>query len=417
MKTTSTKQNYTFRPPRVKAETRFEVMAQIARFPKRFQSDMADFAAEGREAADLILGYPAFAFALATRFGDEGDSETILEMLKAGERSKQLADLYGLPRWLRKLPPEAFVCLFPQGLSRSDDFNRQMMGIVPTETNIAPHWFFWVMHVWCLTSEDFTLWLAKQPIFGRFYKGDFQAQKLPCPDLLAPLMLYAWYCAQGLTEAMDVKWTKNIKFHNALQGAGDWINQCNMPNLYGLHHYYQKEMENKSVRQRQKPWIDKSVFEGYSFEPLTDYDALRDEGSVMEHCVLDYARFIERDLCCVFSIKDKKKPVATLELARSKADGYKAEIVQIQGRNNAKPALDVIEQCHSWLRFNQRRNKVKVCPLPDYENRKQAFHIDLEAYWYGQKNIKRHVQERWQKVSFLEEALMRLHTMTKTKKS
>ncbi len=357
--------------------------------------------------ADLLMGYPAFAFALATEYGRKGDADEVMSLLQAGESSKKLADLYGLPRWLRKLPPEAFLRHIPI-FNTSDAFHCRLANFVPSNPKIATQWFLWVMKALEVEGEEFALWLAAQALFKK-------QESLPTHGLLAPLILFYWYSTKGAdtlgAAGLRRKWTPKMSLSNALESAGSWLATINQPYFQDLQELERKKeglTREEEVRRNWGPWIKGAGFMGYQFVALMNARALAKEGQAMHHCVATYAGLVADGVCCIYSVRDKyKNRVATLELRHRSASPGEAEIIQIQGRSNTKPSAEIMMACTGWL---ERYGDVELPPPPhSLGGVGQHRTSHWEAYWEDKPVAWRSVNQwHWDNPAFLENTLTRL---------
>src|SRR5262245_43167053 len=115
--------------------------------------------------ADLAIVFPGAMYALATRRGPQESREAAMALIEEGAALKSVARTLELPLWLRRLPPEAFQKAIAP-VPASESFTRRVATRLPAQPNQSALWLDAVAFGNKACHEDFSLWLADQPIFS-----------------------------------------------------------------------------------------------------------------------------------------------------------------------------------------------------------------------------------------------------------
>src|SRR5262249_4798795 len=107
----------------------------LARYPAR-QSNIRALADRDRRLAELAVTFPGLLFALATR---EDDGTFAIGLAIRGAPLKYVATAAGVPLWLRRLPPEAFVAPLDR-LPNDERFRLRIANWFPRSPKIAASW-------------------------------------------------------------------------------------------------------------------------------------------------------------------------------------------------------------------------------------------------------------------------------------
>src|SRR5262245_63869628 len=88
-----------------------------------------DFSNRASEIEDLAESFPALLFALSTGYGSTARRDRSLALVCSGAPLRQAADALGLPWWLRKLPPQAFVEPLPS-FPAGEDYGLRISSLI-----------------------------------------------------------------------------------------------------------------------------------------------------------------------------------------------------------------------------------------------------------------------------------------------
>ena len=111
--------------------------------------------------ADLAVSFPLLFFMLASDSGSFGRRMQAARLAELGAPLADVADAYGLPLSLRRIPPEACSLRLPWvGWSR--DAGPQLANHIPDATEKIASWLPPVFHAARLCDEHFAIWIARQ---------------------------------------------------------------------------------------------------------------------------------------------------------------------------------------------------------------------------------------------------------------
>ncbi|MGH1351683.1 MAG: PcfJ domain-containing protein [Methyloligellaceae bacterium] len=316
--------------------------AQIKRFPEKHRSCIRRLVRQHDYTTDLLNSFPALAFALATDYGAEEDRNAALRLIKNGQPLRFISEAFGLPYWLRKVPPEAFqnkLAVFPM----DPEFNRKIAGALPLQWNAMANWLEYVPKACAYANEEFAIWLSKQKIFKEEYSIALQ---------IYTAAAYAWFSQRPETFAgglIEKAWSKSATYETVMQHVSLWLNNMKVKLCFGSGGISDS-------------WLSPGQVGGYSFVPLLTADALKDEGQRMDHCVADYTLSVAHNGCRIFSVRRGGKHIATLEIQNHVEHPGIPAIEQLYGHSNAEVPQAVWQATFAWLA------KQEEYKLPSYNN-------------------------------------------------
>ena len=82
-------------------------------------------------------------------------------MVYDGVPLREVADVLGLPWWLRKLPPRAFAAPLPK-FPLDQDFTFRISNLIPRDEHFLPIWLTHVGHACEASGPAYALWVARQ---------------------------------------------------------------------------------------------------------------------------------------------------------------------------------------------------------------------------------------------------------------
>ena len=319
-----------------------DVTAEIKRFRRRFRRRIRNVAKVHDRLADLVVSFPAAAFALATDFGQHKARRRAVELVKDGQSLRLVAKALGVPLWMRKLPPEAFRAPFAE-LPDSERFKQGVGAHIPRDVTLCADWLYGVLEAWQSCDEDFALWFARQPVFG-------EALFQPYPVL--PLALYAWFSMHpecACSALIESRWSTRMRFDTAIAEAGNWWENVKQQLFIG----------GQGV---QDSWLSEGKAAGYRFVPLMTQHELEAEAKAMNNCVCDYAEALARGRCRLFGVRRAGRHVATLEIQAHPHHPGIPQVVQLYGPGNDDAPTRVWKAAFAWLSKQAEYN------VPDVSN-------------------------------------------------
>jgi hypothetical protein len=332
------------------------IVRSLARYPVR-QTSIFALSGRNRRLAELAVTFPGLLFALATR---NGDGAFAIELAIAGAPLKRVATAAGVPLWLRKLPPEAFVAPLA-GLPDSERFRLRIANHLPRSPKSAASWLFAVRMAAEWADDDLAVWIARE--ISRECRG-VTAERLQL------LSLYGWFSRRPHTIGYRFTrkpWDAEMGYHQALEEAEAWRKTAVL-NL---------ELAGRDL----DPWLTPDIVMGCEFVPLLTADALAEEAKIMRNCVQNFGYRLASNRQRLWSIRCGGERVATLSIACRPIP----EILQLKGPANAEAAKEIWVAALRWI--NQH-------DLMAIEQESRSARLDRQAwitlwrpYWLDKQRI------------------------------
>jgi hypothetical protein len=95
------------------------------------------------------------------------------------------------------------------------------------------------------------------------------------------------------------------------------------------------------------PWCPGGSFDGYEILPIRSNKELYLEGKSMKHCVRSYEESIRAGRSYIYSIRENRQRVATIELERDA--NFVVRLGQIKGPCNGRPSADIRRAVNRWF--------------------------------------------------------------------
>lgn len=279
--------------------------------------------------ADLVHVFPAILHAIATRRFTATQRRRALKLIEDGAQLRDVARALGLPLWMRRLPPEAFVHPV-QKLPTSEIFQRRIVNHLPSNRDESAFWLASVGFAADACDEYFAIWLASQQVFAE--PGDAQR-------LFSVLAAFAWFSGQEATKAHSlivVPWRPEMAFDTAACSAKSWLNRMRLT----------MQLRESAITDT---WLTEGEANGLTFAPLIEQSEILAEAHAMQNCADQYADRIARDKCRLFSIRRKGNRIATMEISAHHRETGFLTINQLKGRHNMPAPLEVWLAAHAWM--------------------------------------------------------------------
>lgn len=302
----------------------------IARFRRTYRRRLRRLARQGDQLADLIVAFPAVAFAIVTEHATIAQRRSAIDLIKVGQPLKAVAKAIGVPFWMRKLPPEALGRAFPNPIPGDEAFGGQIVGLVPKTVGDQAGWLFGVLEAHRLAGAELAHWLARHP--------RLTPSNAP-PAAVQYLALLAWYSSNPQTYAarfLPGKWSDRVSPGRAGQHARDWQSRLETELALGPNGLTD-------------PWLAGGRAGGYRFVPIASLTELAAEADAMDTCVRDYAHALATGRCRLFGVRRGALRVATLEVRPHELHDGIPQIVQLRGRNNEDVPVQVWRAAFTWL--------------------------------------------------------------------
>jgi hypothetical protein len=300
---------------------------RLGRFSVKHRAAIRALSAKHPALADLALSFPALLFALAVPRAGFSPGR-VIEQVVDGCGLSDLAKLAGLPKWLRKLPPEAFAK--PIGMVLGGElFVRRIGNHIPRSPKLVANWLEAVSDATMWGHEAFAVWVA------RIIHKERKVLKLERRQRLA---LWAWYSLARDTEGfrlIETPWTPTIGLEQAVAASRLWLETIE------LH-------ANIGQAPIADMWLQSSYVDGYEFVALRTAREIAEEAVAMRNCLRTYGESIALDRARIWSIRKAGTRVACIELGISRGDELPS-ILQIKLSDNKKAPRDIALVARQWL--------------------------------------------------------------------
>jgi hypothetical protein len=314
-----------------RAAARYDLLERLLRrYHPHARGAVRALALRHARIADLAASFPALLFALAVPRAGFDPARALARVID-GCALAEAAAAAGVPRWLRKLPPEAFVGPIMK-LPDSELFRRQIANHLPRSRKLAPAWLRSVADTADLADEKAAVWIARELI--REPRG-------LNPARLRLIGLWSWFSVQPGTLAhglIDRPWTPNMRIGSALAAADDWRT------IITLH-------LNLGRQPITEMWLQAGRVADYEFFPLCSISAIAEEASAMRNCLRTYGSELAHNRSRLWSVKRDGKRVATLNVACRFHDPL-PNIVELKGPANTAVSGELWWAARQWLHLH-----------------------------------------------------------------
>lgn len=302
---------------------------QLRRYHRSYRRRLRKLARTDDRLKDLVYTFPAAAFALAGGHGNPLHRADANRLVRNGAALREIGAVLGLPKWVRRVPPEAFVEALGK-IPNGETFVRRISNQIPDDSDHNAMWLQWTLRGNAFCDESFALWIARQ----RFWH-----ERGADAQILLPLAAFAWYSnAEGTTARglIERPWTTEMSFAKALEATRSWFVRC-------LSDYCN---DDQGVTGR---WFVAQRCSGFRIVPLRTPTELTEEGNRMCHCVGDYANQVMTGACLIYSVRRGNDHVATMEVRPHWERKGQPSIVQLRGPENENVGEDITRAATQWL--------------------------------------------------------------------
>ncbi|MFB9266878.1 hypothetical protein ACFFWD_27575 [Bradyrhizobium erythrophlei] len=332
---------------------------QLERYQPHVQGAVRTLAMRHARIADLALSFPALLFALAVPRAGLNPAPALARVID-GLSLAEVAAAAGMPLWLRKLSPEAFV--HPIGrLPDGELFRRQIANHLPRSPKLAPSWLKIVADVAELAHEPAAAWIARELI---------REPRRINPARLRLIGLWSSFGRQLIERA----WTPNMRIGAALAAAEDWRT------MIALH-------VNLGSEPISDMWLNAACVAGYEFLPLSSISAISEEANAMRNCLRTYGYNLTHNRSRLWSVRRDGHRVATLRVACRFRDPL-PNIVELKGAGNREVPRELWWAARQWLnlhdlsRINMEQRNWGSAPLD-----RATWQAIWRPYWLAKRRI------------------------------
>jgi hypothetical protein len=247
---------------------------------------------------------------------------------------REIASILGLPYCFRSIPPEA--C--PEHLHYHQwnaSAHRQLRSLIPQDAAEIYPWLITLFTAAERSDEAVAIWMARQRclvLLARLHS-----------DTLQPLLMFAWHSLHyPAIVHPNWPWTPAINMRSALKRCELWLK----------HLALFTELDVKGVAD---PWLPETQVDRLHIVPITTPQAILEEASAMENCLVDYGECVAAGDCRLFSVRADGHRVATLRLDLCE-HGKSLIIADIKGPGNQHCPMNIWEQVSTIVSAYQPRH-------------------------------------------------------------
>lgn len=331
------------------------VNGRFRRFAKPFRAAIEGLAEGSPRLAELGETFPALLFALATGFATEERRRASLSSIHGGAALRDAAAALGLPWWLRRLPPEAFVAPLGHGMPDGAAFACRVGSLLPSDAADARAWLARLLFAYRTVGEDYAVWIARQKRFPGGGVGDISE------TLLAA---WAWHANRPETPLhglLRTPWSEAISLRRALDEAKAWSMRIDL--AVALGHGIDD------------PWFPAGEHGAYEFVPLQRLEQFLAEALVMNNCLDQFADHVRQGRSRVFSVRKSGRAVADLEIGAHDDDCCIPRIVQLRGPRNRRVGTEVWQATLAWLAAQDFRPLPRINDTAERMRRQQLIRV------------------------------------------
>jgi hypothetical protein len=275
---------------------------------------------------DLADSFPGLLFALASNYATAAQRERAFEMIDDGDALRQVADVLGLPWWLRKLPPRAFAAPLPK-FPTDAEFTFRISNLIPRDEQLLPNWLTHVGHACEACGPSYALWVARQPDLGD-----------PISDMSRVMAAWAWFSQREELAGHRLlrrPWSYEMSFKRAREELAAWRQRLRLIESLGPG--------------IESPWLADGTGLDYRFVALRTVDDFIAESEALDNCLDQYADQLNTGLTAVFSIRKGERRVACVEIGLHEEEVTMPHIVQLRAARNRRAAPEVWQATYAWL--------------------------------------------------------------------
>jgi hypothetical protein len=344
------------------------ILRALQGFSRPYRRQVARMAGRHPALADLAVTFPGLLFTLAVpRSGV--DQACAIALVTDCAPLKAAAAAAGVPFWLRRLPPEAFV--MPIGpLPDGENFRCRIANHLPLWRTAASAWLSFVSDAARWGDEEFTIWVA-----SKLSRDRRPRNRLRRPELLA---LFAWHSRQPETSAsrhIRTPWQPSMSVAEAFAAADDWRATIDLRVAVG-----DAPLE---------PWVEARSALGFDFVPLNSWEVVAEEAIEMRNCLRTYGPCLANRWGQLWSIRRQGKRVATIAVGFYRNEPF-PRIYELYGPNNVPAETAVWRAAVQWC------DESRLIDIePQYRERNdeplsRSIWIELwKPYWLAKRRIPR----------------------------
>jgi hypothetical protein len=348
------------------------IARQLHRFLPGYRRPVAQAAARHPYLADLAISFPALLFLIAVP--QHGvDHHALEEAACKGLPLKHLAEIAGVPLWLRGVIPEAFGGPLPK--PPTDPLvARQIVNHLPKKPKHAALWLEVVGFFTMWSTQQGAVWMARE--ISKKPKG-LLIDRWTKHDARYALALYVWFSSAQNIDAQwapKQRWTPQMSIDTAVKNAFDWLVEIRAHVLLGGDSHSPLRLQSGTVS-------------NFTFEQIVTVSDLITAAAELKNCSLTYAANIALGQTQLWRVSTDGKTVGMLNLSNFRRWPFPS-VRQFCGLKNCKMSSEAVTAAWDWLRAQALSEEPKLNEPSLVEVVRRDVWISVwRAYWLGLKRI------------------------------
>lgn len=299
---------------------------RIESFHPLWRRYIAGLTACSPELEDLAETFPAVLFALVSDYADAPRREAAFALADEGAPLREIADVLGLPWWLRRLPASAFQASIPE-FPADGEFAQRIGNLLPRDTRDNAFWLASVGTAAATAGADYALWIARQ------------LRPTHLSEDTALLMgAWAWFSQHpGILghRLLRKPWRNDMSIRRACEELTVWRRRLRLVDALGGG--------------LQDSWLADGEAGGLQFVALRTVEDFLAESEAMENCLDQYADQLRSRGTVIFSVRRGSRRIACLEIGMHDEECTMPSIVQLRAARNRRASPDVWQATFAWL--------------------------------------------------------------------
>jgi len=304
------------------------VFNTIYTMAERHRMALIDFALAHPSHCDLVNSFPVAALRLAEQVGPPEARGEALWHLSNGAPLKSIAKALDLPKWTRRILPEAAGVPLPRALSYTTECP-VMLSLgrrLPPTPSMQKNWLTSLSRVLDYEDPALSRWLIRRaPLASGFVA--------PLIDMAAAWKFYSDNPRLEAARHLPESWSANASWSEAMAVMHCWLRDVAVETLW---------TGSDLTDTPERP----VCLDGYTITPITTQDSLEREADRMDNCLRTYWLMVVTRTAHLFSIAGPRSSRAIFDVRC--VDGAPA-ILQIKGPGNKRVSPRLASVAKAWV--------------------------------------------------------------------
>jgi len=301
---------------------------RVNAFHAPYRRIIADFTSREKALEDLAESFPALLFALATGYGPLEPRTAATAMVLAGRSLREAAAMAGLPLWMKRLPPGAFMRpLLP--VPNVPSLASLLGSSLTRNAQMAAIWLDRLLLAHAIAGVPAAEWMARTGM-------RMHAHETSCP--LPSLMAWIWASANRATELgalIEQPWHPTLSSGQCVERATAWRRHidlaCAIPHRIG------------------DAWVKEGPCGEFEVRALRTPRDIIKAARDLDNCLVTWGDRIGYSCSRVFALCRNGVTVAAFEIVHDSDDPPVPRLSQILGYSNRQVSTEIRNTVLAWL--------------------------------------------------------------------